>query len=60
MSTTAGVLWEAGTAYPSRAPEFTLGFSVASMFLILLDFVLFYYASLRSEFRVVMFATISA
>jgi hypothetical protein len=34
MSNTAGVLWEALTAYPSRAPEFNLGYLVGSVLLI--------------------------
>jgi len=36
MSNTVGVLLEAGTAYPSRAPEFTTGFLVGSVLLIFL------------------------
>ena len=36
MSNTAGVLSEAETTYPSRAPEFTLGFLVGSVLLIVL------------------------
>ena len=61
ISNTAGVLSEAGTAYPSRASEFTPGFLVGSVLLILFRFfVLSEYVSLRSEFRVVMAVTISA
>ena len=45
MSNTAGVLWQAGTAYPSRAPEFTPGFLVGSVLLSFKFFVLFYYVS---------------
>ena len=45
----------------SRAPEFTPGFFVGHVLLILLVFcVLSYYVCLRSEFRVVMSITISA
>ena len=58
MSVTVGVLLEARSAYPLRAPECTPGFfwwgRVANFF------VLSYYVSLRSEFRVVMSLTISA
>ena len=58
----AGVLLETGTAYPSRAPEFTPGFffwggggpccSCFKKQIVLSDYV--------SDFRVVMFITISA
>ena len=57
ISNTAGVLEEAGTAYPLRAPELTPGF------LVLLKkkkIVLSYYVYLRTEFRIVMSITISA
>ena len=54
----AGVLKEVGTAYPSRAPEFTPGLLVGSVLLIF--FVLSYYVSVCSEFRFVMSVTISA
>ena len=62
MSNMTGVLLEAGTVYPSRAPTFTPGFfMVWSVLLIFLFFfVLSYYVSLRSEFRVMMSVTISA
>ena len=39
MSNTAGVLKEAGTAYPLLAPEFTPGFLVGYVLLILLVFL---------------------
>ena len=38
MSNTAVILYEAGTTYPSRASEFTAGFLVGSMLLIILVF----------------------
>jgi len=38
MSNTAGVLWEALTAYPSRAPEFNPVYLVGSVLLIFLVF----------------------
>jgi hypothetical protein len=63
MSSTAGVLKEAGTAYPSRAHEFTPGFVVVSVLFIFYFFyslVFSYYVSLRSEFRVLISVTISA
>jgi hypothetical protein len=63
MSSTAGVLKEAGTAYPSRAHEFTPGFVVESVLFIFYFFyslVFSYYVSLRSEFRVLISVTISA
>jgi hypothetical protein len=51
----------AGTTYPSQSPEFSpdifCGVHVAHVFSF---FVLPYYVSLRSEFRVVMSVTISA
>ena len=56
----AGVLKEAGTAYPSRAPEYTpsfLGGPCCSSFQF---YVLSYNVSLRSECCVVMSVTISA
>ena len=34
MSNTEGVLWEAGTSYPSREPEFASSFLVVSVLLI--------------------------
>ena len=61
MRNMADVLIEAGNTYPSPAPKFTSGlFLVGSVLLIFLFFVLSYYVSLRSEFRVVMSVTISA
>jgi hypothetical protein len=60
MSHTTGVLWEAGTAYHLRVPEFIHGFFGGSVLLIFLVFVLTYNVSLYSEFRVVMSFTISA
>jgi len=63
MSSTSGVLKEAGTAYPSRAHEFTPGFVVGSVLFIFYFFyslVFSYYVSLRSEFRVLISVTISA
>jgi hypothetical protein len=53
MSNTTGVLWEAGTTYPSRAPEFTLGLWWCPGWSSFSLFVLSYYEYLRSEFRVV-------
>ena len=61
MSSTAGILQEAGTAYPSRAPKFppVFFFFVGSVLLILLVYVLSFCVSLRSELCVVMSVTIS-
>ena len=56
MSNMADVILEAGTAYPSRAPEFTPGFFMGSVLLICLVFVLSYYVFLRSKLRVVISA----
>ena len=53
MSNTTGVLWEAGTTYPSRAPEFTLGLWWCPGWSSFSLFVLSYYEYLRFEFRVV-------
>jgi hypothetical protein len=60
MSNTVGVLSEAGTAYPSRAPEFTPDIILGSLLPHFLVFVMFYYVSLLSDFRDVMFVTMSA
>jgi hypothetical protein len=54
MSNMADVILEAGTAYPSRAPEFTPGFFKGFVLLICLVFVLSYYVFLRSKLRVVI------
>jgi hypothetical protein len=49
MSNTASVLSEAGTAYPSRAPEFTTGFCGVRVAHLFSFFVLSYFkVSLRS------------
>ena len=60
----AGILREAGTAYSSEAPEFTpvcwVGFVLLIFLLFVCVCVLPYCVSLRSEFRVVVSAKISA
>ena len=55
-----GCLIRAGTAYPSRAPHFTPDFWWGPCCSSFWFFVLPYYVSLRSEFRVVMSVTIYA
>jgi hypothetical protein len=47
MSNTQGILFEAETAYPSRTPALIPSFSMGSVILIVLIFVLSYYLSLR-------------
>jgi hypothetical protein len=56
MSSTVGVLLKAGTAYPSRAPEFTPNCMVLSVLLIFLVFCVVHLCVLPSELRVVMSA----
>ena len=53
ISNTTGVLLEAGTTYPSRAPEFTVGLWWCPVWSSFSLFVLSYYEYLRFEFRVV-------
>ena len=63
MGNMTGVLKEAGTAYSSRASEYTPDFFVfggVCVVHLLFFFVLYYYVSLRSEFRLVMYVTIFA
>ena len=50
MSNTHGILYEAGTAYPSRAPAFTPSCSMGSVLLTVLVFALSYYLSVRFYF----------
>ena len=47
MRNTPGILYEAGTAYPLRAPAFTPGVSMGSVLLIFIVLALSYYVSLR-------------